>query len=286
MKPVWVMHCIHLGMFDIERPFESSVDKFTNGMGAVYNALDGLGFHPEATQLLDLYRDYIAIVEKKNDIDKTMRLDYSPEFFQFDRDWRSFIQTVWSEINSRFRSRYMLVLDDNPVITSLRILISNLTVEEEKIIAEDALRCLETGSYRSATVMGWNLVFERLRQWIFTSHRKVRLNKFNAILMTHYKNKNNLHEPIKIYEDFYVHSERYIIEIAYEAELFPKHKHQILLNALTDRNHFAHPTTRQATSATAAGYVENLIINILNDPLFNKPPKVVKPAEDKPPDGN
>ena len=165
--------------------------------------------------------------------------------------------------SSAFIGQKVLPVENNVVTESLRLLLQDITNDQERIILLDTLRCLECGAYRAAIVMGWNLTYERIRHWIFKSPRK-RRREFNTALTT----KHPKHAPIAQYEDFYEVGERKVLDIAYDAELFTKQKYQILVNSLYDRHHFAHASKRKATPATAAGYIENLIINILNDKHF------------------
>lgn len=180
---------------------------------------------------------------------------------------RSIVASVREKARHEVAGQLVLKLEISSVTESLRALQQTVTIDQEQILLADALRCLECGAFRAAIVMGWNLTFERLRRWIFRSPRK-RKAAFNAALVTKPKSKNVNHKPLQIYEDFYELSERQILDIAYEAKLFSKQKHQVLINALSDRNHFAHPSSRRATSATAAGYIENLVVNILQDDTF------------------
>src|SRR5262249_39192629 len=85
---------------------------------------------------------------------------------------------------------------------------------QQEYIAE-TIRALETGACRAAIVMGWNIAFDHLRQWIFASPRK-RLKAFNAVTTT--RNRKPL--QVAKYDDFFDHRERDVIEDAYEGKLF------------------------------------------------------------------
>jgi hypothetical protein len=168
-----------------------------------------------------------------------------------------------------------LVLNANEVIEKVASLNRAKGSDREMMIRE-TVRCLEAGACRAAIVMAWCLTFDHVRQWIFSSKQK-RLKAFNSVLTKMNRTPTKLHDPITAYEDFNDHGERDVLDIAYKAKLFIKQKHQVLVNALTDRNHFAHPNSRGATLESALGYVDNLCVNVLKHPDFAftiKPKKV------------
>lgn len=128
------------------------------------------------------------------------------------------------------------------------------------VLINEVVRCLQCGANRSAIVMAWNLVFDLFREWVFVSKKK-RLAPFNATLTGKHKD----YSPVLSYEDFFLVSEFHVLEAAYGGKLIRKQTHQILQNALTDRNHYAHPSSRIATPEIAEGYITNLFNNILLD---------------------
>ena len=116
--------------------------------------------------------------------------------------------------------------------------------------------------------MGWSLVYEHIRQWLFQS--KARLAKFNSELITRNRTNTLKYEPISSYDDFIVLGEHFCLEVGYASKLWNKQHNQILQNALTDRNHFAHPSMRKVTVHSAAGYIDNLVVNILTVREFSR----------------
>lgn len=175
--------------------------------------------------------------------------------------------SVHQSINSQLEHRKVILVNDDPVIGRLYELRSQSKDASHKVIITDTIRCLQAGAFRASIVMGWNLTYEHVRQWIYKSKRK-RLKQFNGVLTTKNKSANVKYDPIKDYDDFYLLGEKFVLCIAYEAGLLTKQYHQILENALTDRNHFAHPSNRKATASTASGYLDNLIANILTEAHF------------------
>ena len=115
--------------------------------------------------------------------------------------------------------------------------------------------------------MAWNLTYDHIRRWIFVSKRG-RLPKFNAKLSARNKSPTVKHDPIVEYEDFEQHKESLVLDLAYEAKLYPKYINQLLGNGLTDRNHLAHPSSRQANLTSAIGYIENFMLNVLYNEMF------------------
>jgi hypothetical protein len=138
---------------------------------------------------------------------------------------------------------------------------------DRDMMIQETQRCIESGACRAAMVMAWCLAYDHLRQWIF-SNKNRRLPAFNGVLTTKNRTKTQLYDPITAYEEFDDLGERFVIDIAYEAKLFPKQKHQVLVNGLTDRNHFAHPNSRGATLESAVGYIDNLLVNLLTHDDF------------------
>jgi hypothetical protein len=159
-----------------------------------------------------------------------------------------------------------IVLNANEAIDKVASL-KRVKGSDRDMMIREAVRCLESGACRAAIVMTWCLTFDHVRQWIFSSKTK-RLKDFNSVLTTMHRTATKLHDPITTYDDFNEHGERAVLDIAYQAKLFIKQKHQVLVNALTDRNHFAHPNSRGATLESALGYVDNLCVNVLKHPDF------------------
>jgi hypothetical protein len=153
-------------------------------------------------------------------------------------------------------------------VSMLQELEKGLADERLKTIAGETVRCLAAGAYRAAIVMGWNLTYEFLRQWLYDLPAKSRLDRFNAVLTTKYRSRSQTYSAVTSYEDFFELGERLVLDTAYEADLFRKHHHQVLLNGLTDRNHFAHSSSRVTTPSSATGYIENLVANIIQDAHF------------------
>ena len=183
-------------------------------------------------------------------------------------EWNAIAQAIDNAFSQITGERKLLLLDESPVSESLRELSQSCLKTHEQTILHECIRCLETGAYRAAIVMGWNLAYEHVRQWIFQN--KARLSKFNSELTSRNRTKTLKYDPIDSYDDFMLLGEHFCIEVAYAAGLWNKQQNQILQNALTDRNHFAHPSLRKVTSYSAAGYIDNLVVNIITAADFKR----------------
>lgn len=164
------------------------------------------------------------------------------------------------------------LLDEHPepetvqVSQSVQKSISEISNDDERHFAEETLKCLQVEAFRAAIVMGWNLAFYHLRNWIFCH----KLEAFNAVLITKRKSKRSeiKYDAIEGLDDFYAHRESFIIETCKEAKLIDKHESEILAAGLKERNRHAHPNSVKTDSAIAAGHVSKLIREIVNNEKF------------------
>lgn len=175
------------------------------------------------------------------------------------------VSAIRDAVSQQAQEREIVTLDRCEASRALRDLTDCVTDPYQRVLLADAIRCLECHANYAAVVMAWNLTYDRLRRWIFRSRK--RRAAFNAVLVTR-KVDGVPYQTAVAYDDLIELGERFLIDVAYQAKLFPKQKHQVLVNALTDRNHFAHPSHRKLTPTTAAGYVETLVINIHRDRVF------------------
>ena len=133
-----------------------------------------------------------------------------------------------------------------------------ITDKQQKVFFGETLNCLRIDANRAAIVMGWNLAFDHLRNWIFRKH----LSQFNAELTRRLEKKNQNYDPVQNYEDF-PHSEWLCLDVCEKAGLIDGHEKDILFESLKERNRFAHPSQMIATPAIAAGYVDNLLEHVV-----------------------
>jgi hypothetical protein len=123
----------------------------------------------------------------------------------------------------------------------------------------EAVKCLETGAYRSAVVMGWNLIYDRLRNWVFTD--AARLGSFNTELAKILNRAGSaMYNPIVNYEDFYEGpNEAKCIDLLKDARIAGEKDHGKLRTYLRRRNEYAHASDKQPTASQANGLLEDLL---------------------------
>ena len=146
----------------------------------------------------------------------------------------------------------------------LRGLKSRLANHDQEVFLDETLKCLMVNANRAAIVMGWNLAFEHLRQWIF----RHKLEPFNNELTDRLEKKNKYYDPVVDYQDFSSTSEWIVLDICEKAKLIEGHERNVLQAGLKERNHYAHPTPAVATPAIAAGHIENLLEHVVLNSKF------------------
>lgn len=157
--------------------------------------------------------------------------------------------------------------DVSPKLRGLRTSLPRLTPSQEFLLQEVYLS-IETGAYRSAIVMGWNLAYDYIRQWIFDNH----LAAFQSALDTYRdKSGNPIFGQLKSYSDFWESanspSERIVLDAALKAQAFGGKIHDELTRHLRQRNVYAHASLLQPTAVKASAYVEELTDIITNQPF-------------------
>lgn len=267
MEPQPLIDFINLGVMlvTLRWPVDlKDYQELRSRVGVVPAILETVGFERERQEFLSLVAEMSTAAASDPEFNWQLAPNDTGQFFQ---RFIELIRRINDRMNIELASRRVLLVDQGVVTERLRELRNTITGAEKQIIFADTLRCLETGAYRAAIVMGWNLAYEHLRRWTFKSKRK-RLKDFNTELTSRRRNATDLYDPIKEYDDFHELREAMVLEVAFKAKLYPKQKFQVLTGALNDRNHFAHPSSRRATAASATGYIENLIVNVLDDPHF------------------
>ena len=136
-------------------------------------------------------------------------------------------------------------------------------------LRDETVLCIERGAYRAAIVMGWNLVYDYIRQWMFDND----IDEFNKHLLSGYTKNNGdpRFKEIKEYEDFFSGPGEYIVLDVCEAAGFWGAKiSKELHHYLTRRNKFAHPSGLSPSREQANEYIKNLL-----DILAGKPFKML-----------
>ncbi|MGA2066219.1 MAG: hypothetical protein ABSG86_14685 [Thermoguttaceae bacterium] len=138
-----------------------------------------------------------------------------------------------------------------------------LSDPQQKALLTETLDCLRIGANRAAIVMGWNLAFDHLRQWVCRRH----LAEFNAKLTGRCEKKNRNYDPV-VDADGFPRPEWLCLDVCREAGLLEGHELDILLDALKKRNRYAHPGSVVATAAIAAGHIEDLLEHVVLSAKF------------------
>jgi hypothetical protein len=168
-------------------------------------------------------------------------------------------------------SRLTIALDRGGVSLKLRSLpqkLTNLNPAQTALYAETT-RCLECGANRSAAVMGWNLAFDYIRQWVFDKN----LIAFNGALVSNYIRKSNqqpLYAAITDYADFLkgdAPGERTVLDTCKLAGIIVGNVYEDLKGHLRKRNEYAHPSGKEPTGTQVSAYLEDLIDIVLDKPF-------------------
>jgi hypothetical protein len=180
---------------------------------------------------------------------------------------------VESMMYEEAKKKSYIALDPSAISSHLRLFRSNvsLTPAQEAMI-DETIRCMETGSCRTAFVMAWSSFYDVIRQWVFDN----RLADFNDAIKHKYLHKlRGIHE-ITNYSDFWEHTvlgEWDVLDacsIAQSGPIISGKSFDRLNGFLRDRNDHAHPNFRVPTAAKVNAYVENLL-----DALADAPFKIV-----------
>jgi len=146
-----------------------------------------------------------------------------------------------------------------------------LTSIQRHLVAE-TMRCIESGSFRAAVVMGWNLAFDYLRHWVWRATK--RRASFNTALKARCTTKTGLPvypKGIRRYEDFFTAkpmlNEWTVLEVMRDARLISVPVHDKLCHYLRERNNFAHPNFRKPSDHKASAFIEDLL-DIVTDSAF------------------
>lgn len=139
----------------------------------------------------------------------------------------------------------------------------------QEALRTDTERCLRARLYRPAIVSAWNLGYDLIRSWIFFEAQ--RLADFNALLKLRTANHRKGARTIVRYEDFFVESEAFVLEVCRDATGamvdFTEKTYRTLQRLLDDRNAFAHANFDEATESEAKSYVDRIIRVLTNQPF-------------------
>lgn len=156
--------------------------------------LDSLGFTYPRKQLE-------ALLREMEELKRTTGEQTKPTESQSGK-----IQTILKCVDETVRqdalARRLIPLQESDVSTKLRDYARRGTLSPtQTYLYNETARCLETGAYRSAIVMAWNLAYDRIRHWVVADPAK--LAAFNTEMGKIQKSGKPLYDPIVNYSDFF-----------------------------------------------------------------------------------
>lgn len=165
-------------------------------------------------------------------------------------------------LEAKCRARLGDAYSDEIETVQIRKLLSDtvggISDAEQRIFADEALRCFSVKAFRASIVMTWNLAYDHLCRWLHAD--PTRLSAFNASLLVKYpKNKT----AISKFQDFADLKEFEVVETCAHAKLISKNLSDLLKEKLKRRNAAAHPSTVAITQAQAEDVITDLVANVL-----------------------
>lgn len=189
---------------------------------------------------------------------------------------RGLVRATNSSLYHEIRKRILIEIDTSGVLPELSQF-QRFNESQEKL-REETIVCIERGAFRAAIVMGWNLAYDYIRQWMFDNH----LVQFNSCLLSGYLKKkgDSQFTEIKEYEDFFTGkpSEYVVIDTCEAANLWGAKLSRKLHYYLNRRNDFAHPSGLAPSREQANEYIKNLL-DLLSDRPFNASNSVTSEVE-------
>jgi hypothetical protein len=122
--------------------------------------------------------------------------------------------------------------------------------------------CLEVGAFRSAIVMGWNLVYDFVRQWIY-DHK---LTEFNQAMLS----RHSKVVPIVEYSDFFrsTLSEFQVLDLCNPVAIIGGKVTDALKALLRERNDYAHPNFHDPSMYQANYFIEQCLKAVNGSPFI------------------
>jgi hypothetical protein len=175
---------------------------------------------------------------------------------------------IWRTLYAEIGEQFVVSVNIGVVSQQLRQLPTSLTLTQTQTdLVNETVTCIECGAYRAGAVIGWNLAYDVIRQWVFDKH----LEPFNAAFTTFYVSKDGKpqYEPIVDYSDFFSGKpgERTMIDTCFHASLFGERIRDNLRFYLRRRNDYAHPTFMSPSADQTNAYIKDLADTITAAPF-------------------
>lgn len=130
-----------------------------------------------------------------------------------------------------------------------------ITDASKKLFLNETIACFNSGAYRAAIIMAWNLAYSHICDRIFDTHATA----FNTQRAKIFPKAPELTKRT----DFEDYKESMVIEICRGARIFDATVCKTLTGRLDRRNSAAHPSSAVFTSIQAEDQITDLINNVL-----------------------
>ena len=175
---------------------------------------------------------------------------------------RAVIECVHDTVRSQAQERRLVHLHVGAVSQKLQDLAKTRPFNvRQTYLLQETSRCLETGANRSAIVMGWNLAYDIIRQWMFDD--KTKLATFNGELA---KILDKAGKPryisISDYTDFFdkdAPGEKVVLDVCKDSNFIGGNLYDDLRGYLRQRNTYAHATDFQPTVNQSNAFLDHLV---------------------------
>jgi hypothetical protein len=188
------------------------------------------------------------------------------------RELSAMVSAIVRTLEHESKARQVVVLNTAGVSAKLRQLPSKCVLNDtQRHLLDETIRCVECAAYRAAAVMGWNLVYDCIRRWMWVD--ATRRAAFNAKLMavTNRAGANVYPAGLTTYEEFYTIrpalGERDVLDVMRDAGLLSG-VYEKLAGYLKDRNTFAHANDLVPGMYQTNYYLEQLVDIITNAPFI------------------
>ncbi|MDP3221073.1 MAG: hypothetical protein Q8S73_43720 [Deltaproteobacteria bacterium] len=213
--------------------------------------LDRLGFAYPRNQLERVAWKLEEVAKSSGETTK------APE--EIARDLRTIVDCIHDTVQTQAKEQRLVLLQPSSVSAKLRQLASRGSLNTcQTYLFDETVSNLETGAYRSAVVMGWNLAYDIIRQWVFDG--PARLASFNAELVKIVdKNGKPKFDQVVEYSQFHDIGEKVVLDVCKGAGVFGGNLYDDLRLHLRQRNAYAHASDMHPTMSQANALIDHLV---------------------------